>query len=82
MIISDLTYQELAVESNDLEGGLDFGTSLSAYKLHSLEFGVGSKSGPGGTETMAMAKKVDVKTFGGTLIGFGIPTPILLPVII
>lgn len=70
MIISDLTYQETAVEANELEGGLDLltGTFFLGQTLVAL---VGSQSTAQGSSTMAGLQAN--KTMTGGFLDLSLP---------
>jgi hypothetical protein len=72
MIISDISYQEFAGESNHLEGGYDIGLSFSNYQYDLTQFYTVSSSGPNGSYAAQGALKVDLSTFGGSLVALGL----------
>ncbi len=72
MIISDMSYQELAVESNNLEGGIDIGASITNYNYDLTQFYTVSESGPNGSYAAQGALKIDLSTFGASFVALGV----------
>ncbi|MBF2027278.1 MAG: hypothetical protein IGS48_10985 [Oscillatoriales cyanobacterium C42_A2020_001] len=72
MIISELNYQETAVEAANLEGGIDLGASLSTWDYSLQQFGTVSATGPGGTYSANVATQIDISSLGASLIALGL----------
>lgn len=76
MFISDLTYQEIAVESNNLEGGIDLGISFTGYEASGVKFTTLSTSNANGSQAGATVEKLNISTVGFNGIGLGLPNSI------
>ena len=72
MIISELNYQETAVEATNLEGGIDLGASLSTWDYSLQQFGTVSAAGPGGSYAANVATQIDINSLGASLIVLGL----------
>jgi hypothetical protein len=72
MIISDMSYQEYTVESADLEGGVDIGASITNYNYDLTQFYTVSQSGPNGSYAAQGALKIDLSSFGGSIVALGL----------
>lgn len=71
MIINELTYQEIAVEANELEGGVDFAVTGNYYKQNLSILQTGSTSTPLGTTSFTNAQHVitDTGSFSAIVLG-------------
>ncbi|MCU0551030.1 MAG: CTB family bacteriocin [Leptolyngbya sp. Prado105] len=71
MIINELTYQELATEANELEGGLDLSLNFTQFKQQTSLLETASTSGPAGSTSVAKggSLKIDTSGFGGIVLG-------------
>ncbi|MCU0549608.1 MAG: CTB family bacteriocin [Leptolyngbya sp. Prado105] len=72
MIINELTYQEIAVEANELEGGLDLAITGNYFKQDLSMLQSGTTSGPAGTLSFANAQHVKVDTSSFSAIALGL----------
>ncbi|MBF2027277.1 MAG: hypothetical protein IGS48_10980 [Oscillatoriales cyanobacterium C42_A2020_001] len=72
MIISELNYQETAVEATNLEGGIDLGASLSNYTYDFSTFYTVTAAGPGGSYSANGAAQLDINSLSASLIVLGL----------
>jgi hypothetical protein len=72
MIINELTYQEIAVEATELEGGLDLSITGNYYQQELSALQSGTTSGPLGTASFANAQHVKINTGGFSAIALGL----------
>jgi hypothetical protein len=69
MVISDLTYQESAADTNDVEGGTDWTATLTAFNQVMSMLQTGATSGPNGSSAYANIGRLNTNTFGlGALV--------------
>jgi len=78
MIITDLTYQEIAADANDLEGGFDVAFNTTAFSQKVTLLQSGSTSGPGGSTAMSSGGSSSADTFGLGAIALGLPSSITI----
>ncbi len=71
MIITDLSYQEITAEANELEGGLDLSLNNTFYQAQASLLQSASTSGPGGSTsiTNGATQKIDTAGFGLIVLG-------------
>lgn len=71
MIINELTYQEIATEANELEGGVDFSLNYTQFQQQTTLMQTGSTSGPAGSTSFANggSLQIDTSGFGGIVLG-------------
>jgi len=72
MIISELNYQEMAVEATNLEGGINLGASISTWDYSSQLFGTVSAAGPGGSYAATGVAQLDISSLGASLVVLGL----------
>ncbi len=72
MIISDMTYQINAVESNEVEGGFDIGGSITGYYYDVTQLYTATQSGPNGSSAIQSALKINLDTFGAAFVALGL----------
>ncbi|PAX57945.1 CTB family bacteriocin [Brunnivagina elsteri] len=64
MIISDLTYLEIAEQTQNLEGGNDIGASLTAFQQRLTLMQTVSTSTPGGSSAGSVSSNLNIRTLG------------------
>lgn len=71
MIISELTYQEIATEASELEGGVDFSVTANYFKQNLSVLQSGSTSTPAGSTSFSNAQHVitDTGSFSALVLG-------------
>ncbi|MGG6267502.1 CTB family bacteriocin [Leptolyngbya sp. AN03gr2] len=71
MIITDLSYQEVTTEANELEGGVDFTINATKFQQALSVMQSGSNSGPGGSSSFTNAQhvKIDTYSFNAVVLG-------------
>ena len=71
MVISELSYLEVATEASDLEGGLDFSITGTQFAQELSVMQTGSSSGPAGSTSFANAQhvKIDTSSFSAIVLG-------------
>ncbi|PSB17768.1 hypothetical protein C7B65_17855 [Phormidesmis priestleyi ULC007] len=71
MIISELSYLEVATEAHDLEGGLDLSITATQFAQELSVLQTGSSSGPAGTTVLSNAQHVITNSgsFSAILLG-------------
>ncbi len=71
MIISELSYLEVATEANELEGGLDLSVTSTHFAQQLAVLQSGSSSGPGGSISFANAQHLitDTSSFSAIVLG-------------
>jgi hypothetical protein len=71
MIINELTYEEIATEASELEGGVDLSLNYTQFQQKATLMQTGSVSGPGGSAAFANggSLKIDTSGFGGIVLG-------------
>lgn len=67
MLISDLTYQEIAVESNHLEGGIDL-AQIANFLQSTKGVTTGMTAGPGGVAIVTTALDAFTNSLGNLTI--------------
>ncbi len=72
MIISDLDDLEIAIESDNLEGGADWAATLTAFNQALSMLQTGAVSGPNGSSAFANIGRLNISTFGLGAIFLGI----------
>ncbi len=74
MIITDLTYQEIAADATDLEGGFDVSFNTTNFTQRVAMLQTGSTSGPGGSTSMSVGGVQNISTAGLTGLGLSFPS--------
>ncbi|BAU12322.1 hypothetical protein LEP3755_28510 [Leptolyngbya sp. NIES-3755] len=71
MIITDLSYQEVTTEANELEGGVDFSINATHFEQSLAVMQSGSTSGPAGSSSFTNAQhvKIDTSSFNAIVLG-------------
>lgn len=71
MIITDLSYQEMTSDVEQLEGGVDLAINATTFKQALSVMQTGSTSGPGGSTafTNAQSLKIDTSSFSAVVLG-------------
>ena len=71
MIISDLNYLETAIESNNLEGGVDFSVNLTHFQQSLSVMQTASNSGPNGSTAVTSGGllQIDTSAFNAVVLG-------------
>ncbi|EKQ70924.1 hypothetical protein OsccyDRAFT_1233 [Leptolyngbyaceae cyanobacterium JSC-12] len=72
MIISELNYQETAVEATNLEGGIDLGASLSTYNYDFSTFYTVTAAGPGGVYSANGSTQINIDSLSASLVVLGL----------
>ncbi len=73
MIITDLSYEEITAEANDLEGGLDLSLNSTYFSQHTSVMQTASASGPGGSTSLTSGGSLQINTAGFGAIVLGAP---------
>jgi hypothetical protein len=71
MIITELSYQEIASEANELEGGVDLSLNATQFEQATAVMSSGSTSGPLGSTSYANAQSVKIKSSSLALLVLG-----------
>lgn len=71
MIINELTYQEIATEANELEGGVDFSINSTIFQQKTTVLQTASTSGPGGSSSVANGGSLKINTAGFAALVLG-----------
>jgi hypothetical protein len=72
MIITELSYQEIASEAENLEGGTDLSVNFTEFQQKTSILQSASTSGPGGSTSMSSggSQKIDTLGLGAIVLGF------------
>lgn len=71
MIINELTYQEIATEANELEGGVDFSVNYTKFHQKTSILQTATTSGPGGSSSVSNGGSLQIGTAGLAAIVLG-----------
>lgn len=71
MIINELTYQEIAVEAGELEGGIDVAATSNYFKQSISVLQSGSSSTPAGSTSFTNAQHLVTDTGSFSLLVLG-----------
>ena len=72
MIITDLTYQEIAADANELEGGIDLSVNFTNFNKSLTQLESASQSTEAGSVSKAAGASLNVSTFGVGGVGLGL----------